>query len=131
MKLYERPSTPKRERPRSSNENYNTRLNNEDQTKSSYAFNTVNGSKPGSRRSSIEQLILTNSVNDEENELFLNQATELDEKFYLDGSCSKPPTPPPKVEIFVKKFPQHHEELEDIEGSDSEDETESQQHHQA
>ena len=58
--------------------------------------------------------------------MFLNGAIEIDDKFNLDGcSSSKPPTPQPKVEIFVKKFPQTHEELEDIESSDDETEIES------
>ena len=46
---------------------------------------SFNGSKPESRRGSIEQLILANAVNDEENELFLSQAAEIDDKF-----CRKP-----------------------------------------
>ena len=46
---------------------------------------SFNGSKPESRRGSIEQLILANAVNDEENELFLSQAAEIDDKFCLDS----------------------------------------------
>ncbi len=59
-----------------------------------------------------------NSMTDEEHELFINQAAEIDDKFIASSTQ-------PKVEIFVKRFPNKNEELEDIEGSECESEDES------
>lgn len=111
MKLYERPkgNTPKLKRKTETETKANEGEKNA--VKSSFSVNKT--STPNSRRNSMEQPIpIFNSVTDEENEMFLNQATEIDEKFYLEK---------PKVEIFVKKF--NHKDLEDIDASDDEQET--------
>ena len=56
---------------------------------------SFNGSNSGSRRGSIEQLIRTNAISDEVNEMFLSQAAAIDDKFCLDDS-GKPIAPQPK-----------------------------------
>lgn len=122
MKLYERPKG-NNGKQRSTNENHPSAISSGSvesrlQRKSSFNAKTSN---PNSRRGSLEAPILPilNSVTDEENEMFLNQAAEIDEKFYLKQAAETQAQQQPKVEIFVKRFNQ--EELEDIEGSDEED----------
>ena len=56
---------------------------------------SFHGSNSGSRRGSIEQLIRTNVISDEVNEMFLSQAAAIDDKFCLDDS-GKPIAPQPK-----------------------------------
>ena len=56
---------------------------------------SFHGSNSGSRRGSIEQLIRTNAISDEVNEMFLSQAAAIDDKFCLDDS-GKPIAPQPK-----------------------------------
>ena len=100
--------------------------------------NAVSGSnlasRSGSRRnSSTNNLPMLTPVNDQVNEMLLDQATRIDEKFYLENSPSdedepEPEEPPQKVEIFVKRFPLNHEELEEIEGSENEDELDETEH---
>ena len=127
MTLYERPKSAK-EKPRSNN------VTHEDvyipRRKSSYAKT----SNPGSRRNSQSGdpvLPFNRHLDDEENEMFISQAAEIDEKFYLAESNNEENTTAlqqsqqtaPKVEIFVKKMQvdQDENELEEIDGSDIED----------
>ena len=127
MTLYERPKSAK-EKPRSNN------VTHEDvyipRRKSSYAKT----SNPGSRRNSQSGdpvLPFNRHLDDEENEMFINQAAEIDEKFYIAESNNEENTTAlqqsqqtaPKVEIFVKKMQvdQDENELEEIDGSDIED----------
>ena len=116
MTLYERPKTPSK-RPRSSNENHIGPLDqpNEDRTRRKSLFN-AKSSNPNSRRNSMEQQP-SHDFDDEENEMFIHQAAEIDEKFFIQP-------PQSKVEIFVKSMQATDEteaELEDIEGSDDDD----------
>ena len=125
MTLYERPKSAK-EKPRSNN------VTHEDvyipRRKSSYAKT----SNPGSRRNSQSGdpvLPFNRHLDDEENEMFINQAAEIDEKFYIAESNNEEALQQqsqqtaPKVEIFVKKMQvdQDENELEEIDGSDIED----------
>lgn len=128
MKLYERPKG-NNAKQRSTNENHPSVISGSVESRLKSSFNAKT-SNPNSRRGSLEAPIppIFNSVTDEENEMFLNQAAEIDEKFYLkrptspNSSNSEMTPQQPKVEMFVKIF--NHEELEDIEGSDEEDCTE-------
>ena len=121
MTLYERPKSAK-EKPRSNN------ITHEDVIIPRRKSINAKHSNPGSRRNSQSDPILPFNphLDEEENEMFLSQAAEIDEKFYLeDEHPSASVAPPPKVEIFVKKMQvdQDENEVEDIDGSDIEDET--------
>ena len=117
MTLYERPKSAK-EKPRSNN------VTHEDvyipRRKS-----LAKTSNPGSRRNSSGEPILPFNphLDEEENEMFISQAAEIDEKFYLEDEQAAAAQPPPKVEIFVKKMQvdQDENEVEEIDGSDEED----------
>ena len=64
-----------------------------------YAKKQTN-SKPNSRRDSlINNLVKQRTLDVDENEMFINLAAEIDEKFYLNQASSAP-----KVEIFVKRL---------------------------
>ena len=139
MTLYERPKSSK-EKARSNN------ITHEDvyvpRRKSIYA----KSSNPGSRRNSAGSasgepvLPFNRHLDDEENEMFISQAAEIDEKFYIadqdhiigtqnhelaqnQQQQQSSQSNAPKVEIFVKKMQvdQDENELEEIDGSDIED----------
>ena len=118
MTLYERPKSAK-EKPRSNN------VTHEDvYIPRRKSINSAKNSNPGSRRNSQDPVLPFNPhLDEEENEMFISQAAEIDEKFYLEDEAQQVPVPPPKVEIFVKKMQvdQDENEVEEIDGSDEED----------
>ena len=135
MKLCERPNKTSLNKSRGrlqSDSNENTVNPPEKSRRSSINAKSLNNSRGNSRKNSLDQsgIPVFNTEMNEENEMLLNEATQIDEKFYLNEEISEHSEmqevekPQPKVEIFVKRFPLNHEELEDIEGSENEDELE-------
>ena len=119
MTLYERPKSAK-EKPRSNNVTH-------DDVYIPRRKSLAKTSNPGSRRNSSGEPILPFNphLDEEENEMFISQAAEIDEKFYLEDEAQQAAVQqaPPKVEIFVKKMQvdQDENEVEEIDGSDEED----------